>query len=142
MPKTYVSRPLRAAIERTAGYRCGYCLTPQGISGAAMEIDHIIPEASGGLTIEENLWLACTSCNRYKGSRVASVDPITGVEVMLFNPRQQRWNEHFAWSEDGIEIIGLTLCGQTTVSTLCMNNPAIVGARSLWVQSGWWPPED
>lgn len=142
MPKTYVPRPLRAAVERTAGYRCGYCLTPQGISGAAMEIDHIIPEASGGLTVEDNLWLACASCNRYKGSRAVGRDPIDGEPAPLFNPRQQRWRDHFSWSEDGVEIVGLTACGRATVSLLRMNHPQIVGARSLWVHSGWWPPEE
>lgn len=31
-----------------------------------MEIDHIIPEALGGLTEEDNLWLACPLCNEHK----------------------------------------------------------------------------
>ena len=112
MPKTYVPRTLRSAVERTAGYRCGYCLTPQGISGAVLEIDHIIPEASGGLTVEDNLWLACASCNRYKGSRIVVRDPISGEQASLFNPRQHRWRDHFSWSDEGIEIVGLTAFGR------------------------------
>ena len=28
-----------------------------------MEVDHLIPEASGGLTEEDNLWLACFLSN-------------------------------------------------------------------------------
>lgn len=142
MPKTYVSRQLRTVVERAAANRCGYCLTPQAISGAALEIEHIIPEVAGGLTVEDNLWLACTSCNRYKGSRAQGIDPVSGEHVPLFNPRHQRWSEHFSWNEDGTEIVGLTPCGWATVNTLRMNNREVVGARSLWVQSGWWPPEE
>jgi hypothetical protein len=142
MPKAYVPRHLRTAVEKADGLRCGYCLTPQAITGASLEIEHIIPEGAGGLTEESNLWLACTSCNRYKGPRRHGLDPVSGEHVPLFNPRNQRWREHFAWSEDGAEIIGLTPCGRATVEALHLNNQEIVGARSLWVQSGWWPPED
>jgi len=62
--------------------------------------------------------------------------------VRLFNPRQQKWSEHFAWSEDGTEIQGLTPYGRATVVALKLNNPEIVVARRLWVSAGWWPPED
>jgi len=127
--------------RKAAGQRCGYCLTPQAITGASLEIEHIIPEGAGGLTEESNLWLACTSCNRYKGTRTQGIDPASGEHVSLFNPRNQRWREHFVWSEDGTEIIGLSPCGRATVEALRLNNPEIIGARSLWVQSGWWPPD-
>ena len=69
-------------------------------------------------------------------------DPLTGRQVRLFNPRQQEWSEHFAWSEDGTEIEGLTLCGRATVVALKLNNSEIIVARRLWVSVGWWPPED
>ena len=141
MPKSYVSRQLRATIEKAAGQRCGYCLTPQAITGASLEIEHIIPEGAGGFTEESNLWLACTSCNRFKGTRTHGLDTASGEHVPLFNPRDQRWDQHFTWNEDGTEIVGLTPCGRATVEALRLNNPDIVGARSLWVQSGWWPPD-
>jgi len=139
--KSYISPQLRAAVETVAGQRCGYCLTPQAITGAALEIEHILPEVAGGLTVEDNLWLACTACNRYKGRRTHGYDGRSGEWVPLFNPRRQRWLEHFSWSKDGAEIIGLTACGRVTVDLLHMNHEEIVGARSLWVQAGWWPPE-
>jgi 5-methylcytosine-specific restriction endonuclease McrA len=34
-----------------------------------MEIDHLIPEARDGPTTEENLWLARSACNTFKGDR-------------------------------------------------------------------------
>jgi hypothetical protein len=110
--------------------------------GMLMTLDHIIPEAAGGPSSEENLWLACRRCNEFKGARTHTNDPQTGSQVQLFNPRQQKWSNHFAWSKDGTEIQGLTPCGRATVVALKLNNPEIVVARRLWVSAGWWPPDD
>jgi hypothetical protein len=138
--KARVPRDLRERVARAAGHRCGYCLTPESIAGFRLSIEHIIPEARGGLTVEENLWLACHACNEFKGARIHGKDPTTGRRARLWNPRRQRWNEHFSWSEDGTEMIGRTPCGRATVAVLQLNRPELVGARSLWVQVGWWPP--
>ena len=138
--KARVPRPLRERVARTAGYRCGYCRTPQSIAGFRLSIEHIIPQAKGGETVEENLWLACHACNEFKSSRVEARDPATGKHIRLWNPRRQKWSDHFSWSVDGTEIIGLTPCGHATVATLQLNRPELVAARFLWVQVGWWPP--
>lgn len=142
MPRTYISKPVRRRVAATARHRCGYCLTSQEYSGAPLEIEHILPVARGGTPDEANLWLACGWCNSFKGSQVDGVDPRTGKRAKLFNPRQQIWREHFKWSDDGINIIGLTACGRTTVATLQLNNPFIVPARRRWVDAGWHPPAD
>lgn len=107
-----------------------------------MVIDHLLPESQGGPTVRENLWLACRRCNEFKGARSHATDPLTGVPAPLFNPRTQSWAVHFAWSEGGIEIIGLTATGRATVEALRLNNEVIVAARALWVQAGWHPPKD
>jgi hypothetical protein len=60
--------------------------------------------------------------------------------VPLFNPRLQRWSDHFEWSADGIQIVGLTMIGRATVIALQMNNPTIVPARRRWAAAGWHPP--
>lgn len=52
---------------------------------------------------EENLWQACFVCNNAKGTQTRGLNPETGAEVLLFNPRTQSWREHFAWSTDGTE---------------------------------------
>ncbi len=139
--KGRVSRRLRERVARTAGYRCGYCLTPQNIAGYRLSMEHIIPEAKGGLTVEENLWLACHSCNEFKGARIQARDPVTEKRCRLWNPRRQKWHEHFCWSDDATEIVGLTPCGRATIAALRLNRPELVAARSLWVQVGWWPPQ-
>jgi hypothetical protein len=141
MSKAYVSEQLRQTIEEAAHYRCGYCLLPQKITGLRLQIDHIVPEAVGGLTVEDNLWLACVACNRYKRDLTHFQDLETGQIVALFNPRHQKWDEHFKWSANGTMIEGLTACGRVTVAALQMNNEVIAASRSLWVQFGLWPPE-
>ena len=142
MSKAYVSPQLRQQIAKEAKYRCGYCLTTQRIIGRPMSIDHIIPEAQGGLTAPENLWLACRRCNEFKGSQIQAIDPLTDESVPLFHPRQQSWRVHFSWTINGSKIIGLTSTGRATVVALRLNNPEIVGARTLWAQAGWHPPLD
>src|SRR5687767_14594636 len=59
------------------------------------EPDHIVAFKHGGETVPENLALACFDCNRFKGSDIASVDPLSGDVTSLFNPRTQQWSEHF-----------------------------------------------
>jgi hypothetical protein len=107
-----------------------------------MSFEHLIPQPAGGATVEENLWLSCRRCNEFKGTQVAAGDPLGGEQVQLFNPREQAWDEHFVWSEDGTAIISKTPCGRATVRALRVNNPEVVVARRLWVSVGWWPPND
>jgi hypothetical protein len=73
----------------------------------------------GGETSSANLALACFGCNRFKGTNLASLDPLTGELVALFNPRTQQWSEHFRL--DGWQIIPLTATGRATERLLRMN---------------------
>ena len=57
MSSAYIAVALRQRVAEAARWRCGYCRTSQRIIGPLLEIDHIIPEARGGLSDEENLWL-------------------------------------------------------------------------------------
>jgi 5-methylcytosine-specific restriction endonuclease McrA len=97
-----VIRRVRAA----AGGRCGYCRSSQRLVMAVFEVEHIIPVARGGTDDEENLWLSCPVCNGHKAAKTEGVDPVTRTAVPLFNPRTQRWTEHFRWSEDGLRVEG------------------------------------
>lgn len=142
MSGTHIPKALRRHVSEQAGHRCGYCLASEAVVGAPMEVDHLIPESLGGLTEEENLWLACSLCNDHKGDRIAALDPETGEIVRLFNPRFQDWSEHFAWNEAGDRITGLTSTGRATILALNVNRPSLVRARQLWVIAGWHPPRD
>ena len=106
-----------------------------------MEIDHIVPEAAGGATEADNLCLTCISCNTFKSAYQTGIDPQTGEEVRLFNPREQQWVEHFQWSGDRSQIIGTTAIGRATVARVQINRSLAVQARQRWVQAGWHPPK-
>jgi hypothetical protein len=142
MSRTRIPAWLRERVAKTARYRCGYCLSCEAVVGSPMEIDHLIPEAMGGLTEEVNLWLACSLCNDHKADRIAALDPLSGEVVRLFNPRQQSWCDHFRWTALGDRIVGLTPTGRATVVALNLNRPSQVKARRLWVTVGWHPPDD
>ena len=142
MSHASVPKELREKVAVQARRRCGYCLTSELIVGSPMQIEHIIPEADGGLTVEENLWLACALCNSHKSDRLRAHDDKSGTVVHLFNPRTQKWSEHFQWNADGDAIIGVTAIGRATVAALQLNRPTLIAARRLWISVGWHPPKD
>jgi hypothetical protein len=133
---------LRRRVAELARYRCGYCLAQETVVGVPMELDHLFPRSLGGPTTEGNLWLACSMCNDHKGNRILAIDPVTGVRVRLFNPREQEWAQHFAWAEGATRIDGTTAVGRATVAALQLNRPSLVLARRLWGAAGWHPPQD
>lgn len=138
MPR--VSEALRQQVTVRAQGLCEYCQTAQ-IIVVTMEVDHIIPEAASGETKLENLCLTCRGCNSFKQDYQTGIDPNSGIEINLYNPRTQNWNEHFLWSEDSLFIIGQTPVGRATVDRLRMNREGVIAARRLWVQAGWHPPQ-
>jgi hypothetical protein len=147
MPPSDPSSPgqtavLRPFVRKRARGRCEYCLTAEVLSGIRCQVDHILPRSRQGATTADNLCLACPACNGHKHARTHAHDPDSSIPVPLFDPRRQRWNDHFAWSSDGTEIIGLSPTGRATIAALKMNDPLIVSARSLWVGIGAHPPRD
>ena len=117
-------------MRERASAACEYCLTPELISFAAHQIDHIIAEKHGGRTEADNLALACVLCNKYKGSDIASIDPKTGRIAALYNPRQDVWQKHFLLKENGM-IKPLTGIGRATVHVLRLNAPERIKERSM-----------
>ena len=75
-------------------------------------IEHIVPKKHHGTDDPDNLAWACIFCNLYKGPNLASFDPEIGELTRLFNPRRDRWEEHFRI--EGALIVGLTPVGRTT----------------------------
>lgn len=69
-----------------------------------LEVEHIQPTSAGGLTVADNLCLACPKCNRHKATRVSLPDQATGTVIPIFNPRLHVWSAHFAWQKSGTEI--------------------------------------
>jgi hypothetical protein len=143
MPRKNIPADVERRVREAARNRCGYCLSPQRLVMARLEIEHITPRSKGGTDDELNLWLSCPLCNRYKSDRTVARDPQTAEEVSLFDPRRQRWMDHFLWSSDGLRIIGVTPTGRATVAALRLSDdPDALLVRSYWILAGWHPPID
>lgn len=137
MTRVYVSTALRQAVRERAGGRCEYCLYPEEMSFLAFEVEHIVAEKHRGTTTADNLALACPYCNRFKGIDLGSLDPETGQLTPFFNPRAQRWAEHFRL--DGARIVPLTPEGRVTVAILQLDHPDRILERQRLIQAGKYP---
>ncbi|MBI2926415.1 MAG: HNH endonuclease [Verrucomicrobia bacterium] len=130
-------RQLIERVRERAGLRCEYCRFPERYSGLNFQIDHIIPEKHGGLTVSGNLALSCIYCNSYKGADLSGLDPATGRMVRLFHPRRDRWADHFRWQ--GAVLAGRTPIGRATIAVLRINDAAAMALRRLFMSAGAVP---
>ena len=89
-----------------------------------------------------NLALSCQGCNNHKYTKVESFDPAGSAVVPLFNPRTQRWHDHFTWSNDATLVLGLTPTGRATVIALRLNREGIVNLRRVLYRHGLHPPSE
>ncbi len=125
-------------VHERADFQCEYCQTGQRVTGQAMHVEHIKP---GGGDDLENLALACATCSLSKARATSAPDPETNERVLLFNPRTERWSEHFEWIENGSVVHGLTSVWRATIVRLQMNIARMVNARRVWVRAGEHPPD-
>lgn len=137
----YIPLSFRRAVRQRAKGQCEYCQA-QELIGVLLVVDHIKPLSYGGETDIENLCLACFHCNSYKSDFRIGIDLETRLESPLYNPRLDRWSEHFLWVAAGLELTGLTPTERATISRLRMNRPAIVTARRAWIRAGMHPPHE
>jgi hypothetical protein len=129
---------LQRFVARRANGRCEYCGLSQEGQEARFHVDHVVPVVRGGRTVEENLALACVSCSLRKAARQEALDSQTGAAAAIFNPRTDRWEEHFCW--DGTKIEGVTPTGRATVAALKMNRTLILAIRKEETLRGRHPP--
>jgi hypothetical protein len=87
-----------------------------------------------------NLALSCQGCNNHKYTSTHGIDPVTGTSLPLFHPRNERWADHFVWSDDCSLILGLTPTGRATVEKLRLNRPGVVNLRKVLHLAGEHPP--
>lgn len=72
-----------------------------------------------------------------KGSDLATIDPISGKIVPLFNPRIQLWNDHFTLNNAQIE--GITAIGRATARLIMLNAPTRLLERQVLIVQGQYP---
>src|SRR5580700_1519329 len=119
MSATYISTDLRRQVAARADGLCEYCLIQGEDTFYGCQVDHIISEKHGGLTEPGNLAYACLFCNRHKGSDIGSIIGRTGAFSRFYNPRIDRWADHFRL--DDIAITPLTEVGEVTERILGLN---------------------
>lgn len=139
MAKIYIPVKLKDTIIKRAHGYCEYCHSQARFSTQGFSVEHIIPVSCGGETILDNLALACQGCNNHKYTKTTGRNPVNGEMVPLFHPRKQKWQDHFAWSDDFTQIIGLTPTGRATVETLQLNREGLINLRRVLYMMGEHP---
>lgn len=143
-----VNETTKKLVRERAKFLCEYCHSLEEASAALFAIDHIITQSLPGSSDDpDNLALACQRCNGYRYDFTTGIDPETGDIIPIFNPRKQKWSDHFLWSADGLKIIGITATGRATCNRLDLNDErhnegSIIKARRFWIKGGWHPPDE
>lgn len=134
----WISANLRQTIADRANLLCEYCLIAEVDAFFGCEVDHIIGLKHGGSSESDNLAYACALCNRAKGSDVGSVST-TGEFTRFFNPRTDRWAEHFRLEQAAIS--PLTTVGEVTARILGFNDSARLHEREEMIRFGKYPSD-
>ena len=128
---------MRRQVAARADYLCEYCLISEADTFLGCHVDHIISVKHEGPTTIDNLAYACVVCNRQKGSDLGSIDWRTKNLVRFFNPRSDRWSDHF--SLQGARIASLTSIGEVTVRILGFNSDSQVIERQTLIDENRYP---
>lgn len=132
-----MSPELRQQVRERAGRRCEYCRLPDWIElTGPFHVEHIIARQHRGLGDLPNLAWACSRCNRHKGTNLSGVDSDSNQIMPLFNPRLDRWPEHFELV--GAEIRGRSPAGRVTAWLLQMNAERRLELRAALINQGLW----
>jgi len=139
-----VSPSTRRLVRQRAAGLCEYCHSDEQWQFVRFTIDHIVPRSVEGDDESENLAHACRNCNERRGNRCEAPDPETGRMVPVFNPRADRWNDHFTWDASRTRIVALTATGRATVLLLDFNDDRHGGhirrVRERDLNDGYHPP--
>ena len=142
MSTSYVSAELRRIVVARAAGLCEYCLIHEEDTFFGCQVDHIVSEKHGGPTQADNLAYACLFCNLHKGSDAGTFVPGTQTLIRFFNPRIDRWTEHFTLNADGITIDHLTEIGEATSRIFGFNREERLLERQALQSIGRYPSAD
>jgi hypothetical protein len=135
----WISAELRRVVAARADFLCEYCLVAEENTFYGCEVDHIISLKHGGASVADNLAYACAACNRYKGSDIGSISLFTDEFSRFFNPRTDRWAEHFCLEQEFI--MPLTIIGEVTAHIFEFNNSERLHEREEMIHFGKYPNE-
>jgi 5-methylcytosine-specific restriction endonuclease McrA len=147
---------VRLAVRARAGDACEYCLLP---TIGQFNVDHIIPPGlwqayiagrirgvpptpgRGGPDHLDNYAWSCATCNSAKGRQV--LRRIGRRTHRLYDPRQDRWSDHFGYIRRYLLIVSFTAVGAATIEALGMNGSGLdgpLGPRHEAILQGIYPP--
>jgi len=105
-----ISQETREAVRLRAQFACEYCGVTETDTGSELTIDHFQPQSRGGADSEDNLVYCCHRCNEFK----ANYWPTLLEDISLWNPRIERYSDHFTILSNG------TLIPTTQVATFTL----------------------
>ena len=140
MPSKKITVQQKHVIIKRANECCEYCRSQARFATQSFSIDHIVPHSKGGKNTSDNFAFACQGCNNHKYNKTDAIDPVSKKAVSLYNPRQQKWYDHFGWNDDFTVIIGTTPTGRATVETLKLNREPLINLRRALYKLGEHPP--
>jgi hypothetical protein len=148
---------VRQIVRLRARDACEYCLLP---TTGQFQIDHVIPAAlwstyaAGQLRPAlvpiaarrgpdhlDNFAWCCAFCNLGKRQQVTY--RIGAQTLRLFDPRHDRWMDHFTFANSYLLIVGITPIGVATQRALGLNTGELngpLGTRHDAILDGRYPP--
>jgi hypothetical protein len=129
----------RDLVRHRAGERCEYCQLPDHAIDLPFHVEHVVAVSHQADDSVTNLAWACPRCNLKKGPNLSTIDPQTGRQVELFNPRTMTWADHFTLQE--AMIVGVTACGRGTSRLFDMNQEARMNLRRALIEKGEFQPD-
>jgi HNH endonuclease len=118
---------------------CEYCQILHDFTPDTFELEHIIPLIENGTNALSNIAFSCGGCNNRKSFKTFAIDPISGENVRLFNPRIDNWTRHFGWQNDYSIVEGITAIGRVTVEQLALNRHGLINLRKALFAFGVHP---
>lgn len=141
MSDSRVPQQTRRFVAERARFLCEYCRTPADWGPDPFSVEQIVSRFEDGSDTSDNLAYSCQGCNGHKGKVTTAPDPETELLTLLFNPRKERWNDHFRWSKDYTKVVPITAIGRATLARLQLNRTGLVNHRRALVAFGIHPPQ-
>ena len=141
MARSSIPDSLQIQVRERAKHLCEYCHAAEKWQYVPFTIDHVIPVSKEGSSNFANLALACFHCNRRKSNQISIFDFTLKKEISLFNPRTERWGEHFIWSKDGLKVLASSAIGHVTIEALQLNRERVLRIRAEDVIVKRHPPK-
>jgi hypothetical protein len=134
MSREWIPAEVERRVRQAARHRCGYCLSPQWLVMARLEIEHIIPVAKGGASTETDLWMSCPLCNQFPVSdpplghggappRMPAVQQLAAVEMLVEAGHEERSCSVRDCDDEivvGTKDPRLEIGAQREIATLCL----------------------